>query len=64
MADKARSNYNNYLAGKEPLRHTVLHQGDGETPIHDLMMKNISRKLWVIPFGQFRKAQKNKSKKK
>ena len=63
MADKARKNYNNYLAGKEPLAHSVLHMG-GETPIHDFITKNIERRFWVLPFEKFKKSQKNKSTKK
>jgi hypothetical protein len=62
MADKARKNYKNYLAGKEPLKVSVLHQG-GETPIHDFITKNMERRFWVLPFDKFKKLQKNKNKK-
>ena len=63
MADKAGKNYSNYLAGKEPLKHTTLHMG-GETPIHDFIQKHMNRRFWVLPFEQFKKSQKNKKSKK
>ena len=63
MADKAKKNYLNYLAGKEPLKVSVLHQG-GETPIHDFIDKHMERRFWVLPYEKFRKSQKLKNKKK
>jgi len=62
MAKSAKKNYLNYIAGKEPLEHAVLHQGD-ETPIHDFINKNINRRFWVLPFEKYKKSQKNKGKK-
>lgn len=50
-------NAENYRKGKEQLKNAVLqHPEESEkTSIYDFVKKNIDRKLWVIPYSQFKR---------
>jgi len=58
--DKSWKNVENYRKGKEPLANAVLQHPDEDpkTSIYDFMKKSINRKLWVIPYSQFKKGDK------
>lgn len=50
-------NLENYRKGKEQLKNAIVQHPDDEhkTSIYDYVKKNINRKLWVIPFGKFKR---------
>lgn len=58
--EKSWKNVENYRKGKEPLQNAVLQHPDEDpkTSVYDFMKKNIRRKLWVIPYSQFKKGDK------
>jgi hypothetical protein len=53
-------NLENYRKGKEPLRNAVLQhpEEDPKTSIYDFIKRETRRKLWVIPYNQFKKGDK------
>jgi hypothetical protein len=55
----AKQNYYNYIKGEEPLKHTVIPQVSGDAKIHDYIKSTMSRNLWVVPFDQWKKHNKN-----
>ena len=53
-------NVDRYRHGKEQLKNAVLQHPDEDpkTSVYDFMKKNIRRKLWVIPYSEFKKGDK------
>jgi hypothetical protein len=60
MAKKREESWKNledYRKGKAQLKHAVLQHPDEDpkTSVYDYVKKNINRKLWVIPYSQFKR---------
>ena len=64
MSD-SRKNYDDYIHGKDELRHAVLQFSDTANDIFDFIKKNTRRAMWVMPVEKWReyqdKLKKNKS---
>lgn len=58
----SRSNYNNYLKGKEKLQHAVIQHPDEDpaTSIFDYMKSATenNRQTWVVPYEKWQEKQK------
>lgn len=50
-------NYKAYVAGKEPLRHTVINHREGD-PVYDFIKSKITRNFSVFPDGHWEKVRK------
>ena len=50
-------NVEKYRKGKAALKNAVLQhpEENSKTSIYDFVKKNISRKLWVIPYERFKR---------
>ncbi len=55
--DKSWENVRKYREGKEQLKNAILQHPDEDpkTSIYDFVKRNTIRKLWVIPFNQFKR---------
>ena len=55
--DKSWENVRRYREGKEQLKNAILQHPDEDpkTSIYDFVKRNTIRKLWVIPFNQFKR---------
>lgn len=53
-------NVDQYRKGKEPLKNAVLQhpEEDPNTSVYDFIKKSTDRKLWLIPYSQFKKRNK------
>lgn len=57
----SRTNYKNYLKGKEKLQHAVIqHPDEGPNSIFDYMKNETesNRQTWVIPYEKWQEKQK------
>jgi hypothetical protein len=55
--EESWKNLDDYRKGKAQLQNAVLQhpEEDPKTSIFDYVKKNVNRKLWVIPYSQFKR---------